>query len=72
VDDERGVISLELKYCESCGGLWARPRGLQIVDCHACQEQSGNFVFRRKNAVAARMKPPENGLTDFCRAGGRA
>jgi len=28
--------SLELKYCEHCGGLWLRPAGGGQVYCVAC------------------------------------
>jgi hypothetical protein len=29
-------LSLELKYCERCGGLWLRPMGGDQVYCVAC------------------------------------
>ena len=29
-------LSLELKYCERCGGLWLRPVGGQQICCAAC------------------------------------
>jgi hypothetical protein len=29
-------LSLELKYCERCGGLWLRPAGGGQVYCVAC------------------------------------
>jgi hypothetical protein len=29
-------LSLELKYCERCGGLWLRPVGGEQVYCVAC------------------------------------
>ncbi len=28
--------SLELKYCERCGGLWLRPAGGQQIYCTVC------------------------------------
>ena len=28
--------TLELKYCERCGGLWLRPCGAAVVYCRAC------------------------------------
>ena len=34
--DELEIVQLELKYCESCGGLWLRPKGSQQVECAAC------------------------------------
>ena len=30
------VIELDLKYCERCGGLWLRVRGLQDIYCSSC------------------------------------
>jgi hypothetical protein len=29
-------LSLELKYCERCGGLWLRPAGGRQIYCAAC------------------------------------
>ena len=29
-------ISLELKYCERCGGLWLRPVGGEQIYCTIC------------------------------------
>jgi len=31
-----GKLSLELKYCERCGGLWLRPVGGQEIYCVNC------------------------------------
>lgn len=31
-----GKVSLELKYCERCGGLWLRPRGGPEIYCMNC------------------------------------
>jgi uncharacterized Zn finger protein (UPF0148 family) len=31
------LVRMELKYCESCGGLLLRRSGEQIVYCGACQ-----------------------------------
>ncbi len=30
--------SLELKYCERCGGLWLRPVGGQQIYCTVCAQ----------------------------------
>lgn len=32
-------MSLELKYCERCGGLWLRPTGSGQVYCIGCARQ---------------------------------
>lgn len=31
--------SLELKYCERCGGLWLRPTGGEQIYCVVCARQ---------------------------------
>jgi Zn-finger nucleic acid-binding protein len=31
-----GESSLELKYCERCGGLWLRPVGGKQIYCRIC------------------------------------
>jgi Zn-finger nucleic acid-binding protein len=31
------VIEVELKYCERCGGLWLRRKGLTQVYCATCE-----------------------------------
>lgn len=33
---EKGILQLELKYCERCGTLWLRLRGSDVVICRAC------------------------------------
>ena len=35
--------SLELKYCERCGGLWLRPAGGGQVYCVACAQAMGEL-----------------------------
>lgn len=34
-----GDLSLELKYCERCGGLWLRPAGGSQVYCAPCARE---------------------------------
>jgi Zn-finger nucleic acid-binding protein len=36
-------LSLELKYCERCGGLWLRPVGGQQAYCAGCARQMAEF-----------------------------
>jgi hypothetical protein len=33
---ELGIVRLELKYCERCGGLWAREHGVLQSRCERC------------------------------------
>lgn len=39
-------VSLELKVCEGCGGLWVRPQGEQQPYCHRCQVRLAPFPRR--------------------------
>src|SRR5258708_30331713 len=50
--------SLELKYCERCGGLWLRPAGGGQVYCVACARAMGELPpasYPRKSPGSARM-----------------
>jgi len=50
--------SLELKYCERCGGLWLRPTGGGQVYCVACARAMGELPpasYERKGVESARM-----------------
>jgi Zn-finger nucleic acid-binding protein len=33
---QKTEASLELKYCERCGGLWLRPSGSEQIYCTTC------------------------------------
>jgi len=58
-------ISVELKYCERCGGLWLRPLKNDESYCEGCRAmmaawpQAGKYLRRRRtpgksiNSVAA-------------------
>jgi hypothetical protein len=37
-DFSAGAFSLELKYCERCGGLGFRPRGSDLIFCRSCTQ----------------------------------
>ncbi len=43
---EQGIVQLELKYCERCGGLWLRVRGKDDVYCTACASQIAELPER--------------------------
>ena len=50
--------SLELKYCERCGGLWLRPVGGGQVYCVECARAMGELPpasYPRKSPGSARM-----------------
>ena len=50
VNDKKGSVGVELKYCERCGGLWVRERGSGIVYCDRCRPQVADLP-------APKMKP---------------
>jgi Zn-finger nucleic acid-binding protein len=60
--------SLELKYCERCGGLWLRPTGGGQVYCVACAQAMGELPpasYQRKGVGSARMpQGPRWGMDD--------
>ena len=53
--DELDIVQLELKYCESCGGLWLRPKGSQQVECAAC---AARWKFSCRAGKAGRAHLP--------------
>lgn len=44
-----GIIRLELKYCERCGGLWLRERGTGRVYCAVCTSEISTFSLCSRN-----------------------
>ena len=36
---ELGIVRLELKYCERCGGLWTREHGVLQSRCERCMAE---------------------------------
>ena len=77
--------SLELKYCERCGGLWLRPVNGGQIYCVACSHEmaqlppsSSELEIRRAQRGARRKKDGdereknEAGETNFESSGGLA
>jgi hypothetical protein len=51
-------LSLELKYCERCGGLWLRPVGGEQIYCAACGREMAELPpasYERQGVEGARM-----------------
>jgi len=49
--EKDGMIGVELKYCEHCGGLWVRERGAGVVYCGNCRDKVDDLpVPKRKPA----------------------
>ena len=40
-------LTLELKYCERCGGLWIRRQGQDVVHCGGCRAQLAALLSTR-------------------------
>ncbi|HWZ84150.1 MAG TPA: hypothetical protein VNW47_16090 [Terriglobales bacterium] len=55
--------TLELKYCERCGGLWLRRPGLNIVYCERCRAQRAALL------QSGRHHQPQNSLQIECLRG---
>ena len=52
-------VSLHLKYCERCGGLWLRPEGTATPYCPACEQSLA--------ALPARSPRPERKIVPATR-----
>jgi hypothetical protein len=53
--DELEIVQLELKYCETCGGLWLRPKGSNRVECAFCAARPKRLVARTGKAARPRL-----------------
>lgn len=67
-------MSLELKYCERCGGLWLRPAGGGQIYCVSCARQiaemppaSGRFDASSEEVVGSERVIQET--REFCTGG---
>ena len=50
-------VSMELKYCERCGGLWLRPEGGEGVYCPGCCARLAELPARTRRSFKARPSP---------------
>jgi hypothetical protein len=55
--------SVELKYCERCGGLWLRHPGQGIVYCGRCRSQRAALLRKGRGRV------PQHSLQIECLRG---
>jgi len=58
--EEIEVLQLELKYCERCGGLWLRVRGLQEVYCSSCAAAMSEVAIGRRSKRPPRLPVHRN------------
>jgi len=63
--EEMDPVELELKYCERCGGLWLRERGLQTPYCVPCAAALVDFP-----RPLTRKRPPRLPVNRDCNACG--
>ena len=59
--DELAAMSMELKYCERCGGLWLRHRGEEEVFCTPCGQRVASG--REHHEPMALLKRPAGRVT---------
>ena len=48
---ETDSISLELKYCERCGGLGLRPKGSDLLFCAGCARAIAGVAPNSRSAT---------------------
>ena len=48
-------LQLELKYCERCGGLWLRQKGMQQVYCASCLPKMAEFTGPQRRVSQPRL-----------------
>ncbi|HWF91797.1 MAG TPA: hypothetical protein VN684_05905 [Terriglobales bacterium] len=76
--ENNGIIELELKYCERCGGLWLRIRGRDDVYCASCALQISDLpgaAVRKRGAKLRARRGDRKQLPNFAnisRQGGNA
>lgn len=61
------IIRLELKYCERCGGLWLRQRGVGGVYCAGCSSELPTFPLCGRRISRPRL--PNHGNFEAPRDG---
>lgn len=47
-DKRQGLVRMELKYCERCGGLWVRESGAGTAYCEKCQPKVADLPIPKK------------------------
>ncbi len=48
-------LQMELKYCERCGGLWLRQKGMQQVYCASCLPKMAEFTGPQRSVSQPRL-----------------
>jgi len=63
-DEEKEAVRMELKYCESCGGLWLRECGAGIVYCDNCQSRIADLPIPKKKTRRATLPVRPHALVE--------
>jgi Zn-finger nucleic acid-binding protein len=59
IEKDPGLVHLELKYCERCGGLWLRPAGTSKVYCGGCAPAMSEMAVPVRRNSRARLPGSE-------------
>ncbi len=51
-DQGKQEVRMELKYCERCGGLWARECGGGVIYCDHCLPKVDDLPLPRAKQIA--------------------
>ena len=57
--DRREETTVELKYCERCGGLWLRRTGVSGVYCEGCRARLAELLRARRAEGLPERKAPQ-------------
>lgn len=66
---ENVAVTVELKYCEHCGGLWVRERGAGEVYCEKCQSKVAELPAPKKKQGRAILPVQSDSVIDDCGVG---
>lgn len=67
--EEHVAVRVELKYCEHCGGLWVRERGMGEVYCEKCQPKVADLPAPKKKPGRAMLPQQAHSVVDECSVG---
>jgi ribosomal protein L37AE/L43A len=61
---KKEAVSVELKYCEHCGGLWLRERGTGVVYCPGCQPKVADLPAPKRKPERVKMPVRPHALVE--------
>jgi len=66
--EQDGMVRVELKYCEHCGGLWVRETGAGVVYCDECRDKVADLPLRKKRSGRLTLPVAQPSLAERYRA----